>query len=161
MEGLEGDRFVVYEHFSGKYGKAHPDGEVPVNLPKFGAAVYSIVPYSNDSAPIGLLDKYISPAVITSKSCVGNKLELTLRDGGRFGVYMDNEPSGVIMNGNDVIKPKEYVYENNLLVLDLPTVGGNMYGSRGQSVVLLTFVGVCCIILGILEFQEKDRPRAP
>ncbi len=43
-----------------------------------------------------------------------------------------------------------------LMVLDLPTVGGNLYGSRGQSVVLLAFVGVCCIILGVLEFREKD-----
>lgn len=43
-----------------------------------------------------------------------------------------------------------------LMVLDLPTVGGNMYGSRGQSVVLLAFVGVCCMIVGILEFREKD-----
>ena len=43
-----------------------------------------------------------------------------------------------------------------LLFLDLPTLGGNLYGSRGQSVVLLMFMGICCIIVGILEFRERS-----
>lgn len=42
-----------------------------------------------------------------------------------------------------------------LLVLDLPTVGGMIYGSREQSVTLLIFVGLCCLATGILELREK------
>jgi hypothetical protein len=43
-----------------------------------------------------------------------------------------------------------------LWVMDLPIVGGQVYGSRTQSVTLLIFVGVCCLILGILDLLKKD-----
>jgi hypothetical protein len=43
-----------------------------------------------------------------------------------------------------------------LATRDLPTAGGNIYGSRGQSIVLLAFVGVCCLVLGYLDLQSRE-----
>jgi hypothetical protein len=43
-----------------------------------------------------------------------------------------------------------------LATLDLPTAGGHFYGSRGQSIVLLAFVGVCSLIMGVLDLQKSD-----
>jgi hypothetical protein len=43
-----------------------------------------------------------------------------------------------------------------LATLDLPTTGGNIYGSRGQSIVLLAFVGVCSFIMGVMDLQKRD-----
>jgi hypothetical protein len=43
-----------------------------------------------------------------------------------------------------------------LATLDLPSLGGNVYGSRGQSIVLLAFVGLCCLVLGVLDLQKGE-----
>ena len=44
-----------------------------------------------------------------------------------------------------------------VVALDVPLPGGTMYGSQGQSVILLAFIGLCAMSVGFMEFQDKDQ----
>ena len=40
-------------------------------------------------------------------------------------------------------------------VYDLPLPGGSVYGSRGQGIVLLAFIGLCALTVGYLELRRR------
>jgi hypothetical protein len=42
-----------------------------------------------------------------------------------------------------------------VLIYDLSPPGGNYYGSRGQGLVMMVFMGAAFIVAGYLEYQGK------
>lgn len=62
--GLSGDEFVIYEHFSKTYKIVKYDEAIPVTLNSDEYKLYVIVPVHNGFAPIGRVDKFISPKTI-------------------------------------------------------------------------------------------------
>lgn len=88
VEGLEGEIFAAYEHFTGRVTLLGKDDRIEITLNNHDEyCLYVIVPYENGFAPIGLLDKFISPAAITGMA--GG--EVTLYEGGRYGYVKNGE----------------------------------------------------------------------
>lgn len=86
--GLEGNIFAAYEHFTGRVTLLGKDDKIDITLDNHDQyCLYVIVPYENGFAPIGLLDKFISPAGITNEA--GE--EVTLYEGGRYGYVKNGE----------------------------------------------------------------------
>jgi hypothetical protein len=99
VEGLQGERFAVYEHFSERLVVADADQAIPMHLGPDTPALFVVVPIENGFAPIGLLDKYISPRTIRSQKISGNRLTVEVAEGGRFGAYLDEPPKSVTVDG--------------------------------------------------------------
>ena len=73
--GLEGEQFVLYEHFSGEYQILGKDETMEITLlTQDDYKLYVIVPIRNGFAPIGRVDKFISPKTI--KTVIDEKIEL-------------------------------------------------------------------------------------
>lgn len=73
--GIDGDEFVLYEHFSGEYTILKKGEKIDVTLKtQDDYKLYVIVPVKNGFAPIGRIDKFISPK--TTKAVVNENIEL-------------------------------------------------------------------------------------
>ncbi len=82
------EQYVLYEHFSREVkiiGKDEVTDFTLENNDDF--KLYLLIPYENGFAPIGRLDKFISPAAITHIS--GEKVELY--ESGEYGYVKDGE----------------------------------------------------------------------
>lgn len=65
VEGLTGEEFAVYEHFTGSCQIVKPDERVPLTLADSNAfKLYILVPLRNGCGMIGRTDKFISPATV-------------------------------------------------------------------------------------------------
>ncbi len=88
VPGLNGELYAAYEYFSGKVTILGKNDTIEVNLANHDEfCLYTFVPYENNFAPIGLIDKFISPAGITAHA--GN--DVKLYEGGRYGYVKDGK----------------------------------------------------------------------
>ncbi|MBR4960532.1 MAG: hypothetical protein IKY52_06525 [Clostridia bacterium] len=88
VDGLEGEIFAAYEHFTGRVTLLGKDDKIEITLNNHDEyCLYVIVPYEKGFAPIGLLDKFISPAGIVNEA--GG--EVTLYESGRYGYVKNGE----------------------------------------------------------------------
>lgn len=88
IDGLEGEEFAVYEHFSKTMQIVKYDEKIEINYKdrnEFG--VYIFVPIKDGFAPIGRTDKFISPASI--KAVVGKEIELI--ENGEYAYVLDGK----------------------------------------------------------------------
>ena len=73
--GIDGDEFVLYEHFSGEYTILKKGEKIDITLNnQDDYKLYTVVPVTDGFAPIGRIDKFISPKTI--KAVVGETIEL-------------------------------------------------------------------------------------
>ncbi|MGN0999655.1 MAG: hypothetical protein ACI4PO_08895, partial [Faecousia sp.] len=65
VEGLTGEEFAVYEHFSGDFQILKPEESIPLSLEDSNDyRLYVIVPLKDGCGMIGRTDKFISPATV-------------------------------------------------------------------------------------------------
>jgi len=144
-EGLKGERFAVYEHFSGKLITLSASGKSKISLRPFGVRLYVLAPIRNGFAAIGLVDKYISHRAITNElwtisteipgfagpgsgkdtsppSKELNGVTIDLVEGGRFAAFAEKAPKEVTVNGAKLSSDK-ISYQEPKLVLDLTNLG--------------------------------------
>ncbi len=102
--GLDGDEFVVYEHFS-KTAFTVKRGETwDVTLTNDDdVKFYSVYPVSNAVTPIGLTDKYVAPHTVAKQS----ESAFTLHEGGNFAFYTERPVTRVEVNGEEVSFAKQ------------------------------------------------------
>lgn len=73
--GLEGERFAVYEHFTGQFAILEGREQLPVSLAdQDDFRLYVMVPYVDGFAALGDTSKYISPKTI--KAIAGDRIEM-------------------------------------------------------------------------------------
>lgn len=88
VEGLEGEEFVVYEHFSGLWQYMKKDEVLEITLASADDfLLYNIVPMQDGFAPIGLIEKFIAPATISAR--IGQAVELA--DHGTYAYVKDGQ----------------------------------------------------------------------
>lgn len=86
VPGISGERFAVYEHFSGEKTLLGRQDSLPVTLPdKTACALYILTPIEDDFAAIGITQKFISPLTVQSASRSGAVLLAT----GTYLYYKD------------------------------------------------------------------------
>jgi hypothetical protein len=102
VPGLKGERFAVYEHFTGILSYLGAEDRIPFELPEGGLALYTIVPADNRITAIGLTDKYVSAHAVLSVQQENNRAIVRLREGGRFAFAADAAPARVLCNGKEI-----------------------------------------------------------
>lgn len=120
IDGIAGDRFVVYEHFSGEYMVMKKHQQSSIELPRLGYKLYYIVPVKNGFAPLGLTEKYAAPVTIINQRNTDKGIELTLYEGGRFKAYSEKKPIAILLNGHSF---KNFTYNDKILSMDVPSDG--------------------------------------
>ena len=84
--GLEGEEFAVYEHFSGALQILGRNEKIELSLKDIDDfRLYIIVPIVNGFAPIGRIDKFISPKTVTAVE----GRHVTLAEAGRYATVED------------------------------------------------------------------------
>ena len=87
IEGMEGERFAVYEHFSKEMVVLNKKETFSLELANADEyKLYIIVPLNNGYGVIGRIDKYISPKTIKEVK----EKEITLVEDGTYA-YVENE----------------------------------------------------------------------
>ena len=88
VDGIKGDSFVVYEHFSKEFKIVDFDEKIHVTLSNQDEyKLYIIVPYIDGFAPIGRIDKFISPKTIDYV----HGREIFLTEAGPYAYVEDGE----------------------------------------------------------------------
>ncbi len=118
IEGIKGQRFAVYDYFSGDMELMNRTDRRELRLPSWGIDLKMIVPIDDGIALFGLVDKYISPRAVKNVKQEPGRLKLDLEEGGIFGAYVESRPARIRVNGQDLASSK-VSYENNFLKLDL------------------------------------------
>ena len=98
VEGLEGDTFLCYLQDRKEYAVVGRDEAVSVTLSRNQAELAIFVPIENGFAPLGLKEKYVSPATIWDTDASS----LLLREGGIFAFYCEKENPTVYADGEKV-----------------------------------------------------------
>ncbi len=102
VPGIEGDTFAVREYFSGEARIMGKDKKWRFSLSDSGVKLFVIVPLERNFAPIGLVNKYISPKGITGIEHLSGSTEVGLYEGGDFLAYCVNAPKSVECKGKSL-----------------------------------------------------------
>jgi len=102
IDDLRGDSFALYDHFNDTLTIMNGRDSFPVAVEDRGVKLYIVSPLVNGFAPIGLADKYISPSAILSLLFEPSRVNIRLRDGGRFIAYSQMVPSRITIDGEPV-----------------------------------------------------------
>ncbi|WP_164472643.1 Sip1-related alpha-galactosidase [Cohnella candidum] len=102
VPGLAGERFAVYEHFTGTVSFVGAEERISFQLKEGGYALYTIVPADSSIAAIGLADKYVSSHAVRSFRQENNRAVIGLREGGRFVFAAEAEPKRILCNGEEI-----------------------------------------------------------
>ena len=121
VEGLVGDRFVVYAHSTGEVRALARDEAWEIALPPLTAEVFTVVPLVDGFAALGLADKFNSAGAITTQEQQDGLHSVTLRDGGPFRAWCASEPLDVQQNG--IRLPFTYQAETHLVIVTVPSAG--------------------------------------
>lgn len=108
VEGIEGRQFAVYLHAAGSVVTLKRSQRHKLELPPRGWEIATVSPIIDGLAPLGLLDKLNGAAAIERIIRDRGGIEITLRDGGRVGVYCDRKPKAVTVNGRP---SKRFTYD--------------------------------------------------
>jgi hypothetical protein len=127
--GLKGDKFLVYEYFSGKVDILDYNQTIPVTLDRMGYKYYNIVPINNALAVLGLINKYNAPATIRKQFIVANELTIVIPEGGTLGVYC-KKPISVKVD-ELVLDVKNYNWQEGLLKINIDK-NGNVKERKAQ-----------------------------
>ena len=101
VEGLAGDRFLVYSIHKGVLGVVdrHEKRQIRIR-PRTGELIY-FLPVVDGIAVIGLIDKWNPPAAINDWQRNNESQTLALRPGGQFGIYSER-PVRLEIDGDEV-----------------------------------------------------------
>lgn len=118
VNGLQGEKFAVYEHFSKNLQVAQLNQEFPLQLKRMGYQLYYVVPIEKEVAVLGLVNKYNAPKTVLKQTLTDKELEVTLYEDGIFAAYLAKQPKQIAVDG--VIQtPDKYTWENGLLKLNI------------------------------------------
>ena len=123
VDGLKGDKFALYDHFEGTVRVLNREQKFPVKMPPWKVKLFVLAPIANGFAPIGLANKYISPATIKESLIDEQHAVLKLAESGPFAAYCQAKPKVVKVNGKEIAGSAIY-YSDNLLKVDLPKEAG-------------------------------------
>jgi raffinose synthase len=114
VEGIAAEEYIIYDYFNQKVHTVDKEGSLPVSLDKEGFSYYLVIPRKSSVKPLGLIDKYVSPATFSEQYTSEDKVVVRVREGGRFAFYSESEPSKVTVNGSEVavnrLKADDLVY---------------------------------------------------
>jgi hypothetical protein len=116
VNGLQGDRFVIYNYFTRQATLLSLNERCAVHLGRMGYVLFHIYPYNESITPVGLIDKYNSGGTIVNRRFSSGAMEIEVGDSGTFAAYRTSKPSSVEIDGKKVA----FEFKDNLLFVEIP-----------------------------------------
>lgn len=116
IEDLKGEEFAAYKHGSSKVRLIKRNEIVPVLLKRLNFEYWNLIPAKNQTAVIGLLNKFNSRCTVLSEIFKDNEVNTIIAEGGEIGVVLPNAPKQIWVDGE--VFDGEWKFEDNLLVLE-------------------------------------------
>jgi len=118
VSGIRGERFALFDYFSGKVTLAGRNQTFPAQLPRMGYQLHYVVPVKRDFAAFGLTNKYNAPATIVGEAWTGKKqVRVDLYESGTFRAYAATAPKRVSIPGGKTVP---FTFEKSLLTVIMP-----------------------------------------
>lgn len=95
------EKYLCYSHFGKKAFLCGYDEKVKYSLPQYDCELFCIVPVENNTAVIGLCDKYVSTASVTELFTSVKKSAYKVSEGGKFA-YWCGAKHEIFANGKKV-----------------------------------------------------------
>lgn len=131
FDSLSTDKLIIYRYFS-KDVITLEKGEVYNFVLKTNEIeLFTILPYNNDFAIVGLLDKYLPRATISDIVYSHNYIKIELKESGDFGIVLDNEPNEIKINS---VRASNYVKKGNFYIIKTAESKDS-----GKNIVEITF----------------------
>jgi beta-galactosidase len=111
IDGLSGNRWLVYDYFSRRTAVLAADEHLPLNMKRMAYELFHLYPYNEFVTPIGLIDKYNCGGTIVNQHISAGFAEVETGGSGLFAAYMKEKPSSVELNGREV----SFEYRDNLV----------------------------------------------
>ena len=102
---IEGEKFIVYDFFTGEAKIVGRDEEYFFELDKYDAKLFLIAPLENGRTVLGDIRKYVSPAVIENEIVTDKSRIYILSEGGKFAftgyseAYVNGERAEISHDG--------------------------------------------------------------
>ncbi len=116
IHGIKGDRFAVYERFSGEVNCLKRQQEQSPELGRMECKVYVISAIEQGIAPVGIIDKYNPPAAIASWKQEEKRVLVSVYEGGRFTMMSERKPKSVSIGA----KPQPFTCRDIVLSIEVP-----------------------------------------
>jgi raffinose synthase len=116
VDGIEGNRFAVYEYFSKSLVIADKNQSIRFSLPGYGCKLYYVVPLEDGNAVIGLVDKYNAPAAVIESRITAHEIRAVLHEGGKFAAVVANRHASVRIDG----RKSAFTYDDHLVTVQIP-----------------------------------------
>ncbi|MDR6553139.1 Sip1-related alpha-galactosidase [Paenibacillus qinlingensis] len=113
VPGLQGEQFVLYEHFSGEMKLMHANEHHDFVLQPTQCALYLFIPVAGAATPIGLTDKYVAADAVSHVKSEGSTVSFQLKEGGKFRFMSAGREVVVDVNGKrlPVVVVSKQLYE--------------------------------------------------
>ncbi|MFH1194842.1 MAG: Sip1-related alpha-galactosidase [bacterium] len=121
VKGISGEKFGLYEYFSGELKIVGKEDEVPVSLNRLGCKLYYVIPLTDNNGVIGLVNKYNAPAGVVKSSVNSKSIKVTVFEGGKFAAIVKSPPVQVMIDGHDT----NYEINGSLVMVDIPLTSKN------------------------------------
>lgn len=119
VPGLQGEQFVLYEHFSGEMKLMRSNEYHNFVLQPAQCALYLFIPVAGAATPIGLTDKYVAVDAVSHVKSEGATVSFQLKEGGKFRFMSGGREVAVDVNGKSL--PAALV-SKHLYEVDIPNL---------------------------------------
>ena len=116
VHSIKGKQFGIYEYFRKEFMVADRNQTIHFSIDKIPYRLYYIIPMSNGSGVIGLVNKYNAPAAVLNSKVSLNEVTATIYEGGEFAAFIRKKPVSVTVDGKDHL----YNYANGMLFINIP-----------------------------------------
>ncbi|MBM7551526.1 Sip1-related alpha-galactosidase [Thalassobacillus pellis] len=100
--GCHADKYIVYDYFNEQASEMMCEDMQTLTLEEEGYNLYLFLPKTSPVTPVGMLDKYITPATFEKNYATQDQLSVTIKEGGKFAFYSEKEPGYVGVDGETV-----------------------------------------------------------
>ena len=118
VEGMEGDRFAMYEYFDNKLLEVGREEAHEFTMCGWDTRIFSVMPIKDGFAPVGLSNKYGPVMAVKSWSVDADSAEVVLSEGGPFLAWSEKRPESIKANGKEV-DARRISYADSALRVDL------------------------------------------
>lgn len=116
IPNLKSENFILYNYFTKNAIKSTLSNVFQLNIARLKQELFFAIPYNNEFAAIGLVEKYNAPKTVSKVSKINKSYRVELVEKGKFAAYSEIKPSSIEDSKG---KNCKFTYINNLIeILD-------------------------------------------
>jgi raffinose synthase len=113
IEGLGGGPVAVWQRLAGRAVRLEPGERLAFTVGEPRVELFTAAAIDEGAAVLGLLDVYLGPAAVEWVARRGDAIEIQLCAGGRLGLWLEEPPAAIAVDGRPVAR--EHLHRDGCL----------------------------------------------